>query len=221
MNEILFFISIIVTFSTLLFVYKHFSKTGLACWVCFASVFANLIVIKTVNCFGLNTTLGNVLFGSVFLSLDIVAEKYDKKEANKIIWLGLITNIAFVVASQFTLLYKPSSLDYSSDAFKTVFSITPRVCLGSVSAYAFGNFLNTFIFDKLKQKQGSKLLWLRNSLSTCIAQLLDNFVLHIIAFLGILSFSEITTLSFNVWIIEVIVAIFSMPFLYFAKNIQD
>lgn len=220
MNELLFLLSIIVTFSSVLFFLHRFGKTGLACWVCFASVCANIIVTKTVDCFGLTTTLGNVLFGSVFLALDIINERYERKEANRVVWLGLCINVAFVAATQIALLYKPSVNDFASDGFKQVFSISPRVFLGSVCAYAFGNFLDIFIFDKLKSKHGEKNLWIRNNLSTIVAQLLDNFVLHTIAFLGIMTFSDIAVLSVNVWIFEVIIAICDTPFIYYSKKLQ-
>lgn len=218
MNELLFILSIVFTFSAVLVLLKLFGKKGLFCWVCFASVMANIIVVKTVDCFGLTTTLGNVLFGSVFLSLDIINELYNKKEANSAVYLGLACNVAFIIISQFVILYKPSTSDFSSDAFIQLFSLTPRVCLGSICAYAFGNFLDIQIFDKLKSKQGSKNLWIRNNLSTITAQLFDNFVLHTIAFLGIMTFRDVCILSVNVWLIEVVIALCDTPFLYIAKH---
>lgn len=214
MNEFIFFFSILLTFSAVVLIYKFFGKTGLSSWVCFASVVANIVVVKTVSCFGLITTLGNVLFGSVFLSIDILSEQYGKKEANRAVLLGLIANISFIMASQIVLLYKPYEDNAVQQSFITLFTITPRVCLGSIAAYAFGNFLDTAIFDKLNGKK----LWIKNNVSTIIAQLLDNFVLHTIAFLGIISFKEVAILSINVWVIEVIIALLDTPFIYWSKK---
>ena len=41
------------------------------------------MVVKTVAVFGLVATLGNVLYGSIFLATDILSEVYGKKAARR------------------------------------------------------------------------------------------------------------------------------------------
>lgn len=217
MNELLFFISLLSSFAFLLLFYRLFGKNGIFGWICFASVFANIEVMKLVTCFGLSTTLGNTLFGTVFLATDILTEQYDSKTARKAITIGFLCNLAFIVFSQLDILFIPNGNDIAHNSIKTLFTLTPRVCLGSMCAYAVGNLTDVCLYSKIKDRHGDKLLWVRNNVSTMLSQLLDNFIFHFIAFSGFLNVNEIVKLSINVWIIEAIVALLDTPFLYIAK----
>lgn len=57
MNEILFFITLIVNFIGIILAFKFFGKKGLFAWIAFATVSANIEVIKCVDIFGLSLTL--------------------------------------------------------------------------------------------------------------------------------------------------------------------
>ena len=56
MNELLFFITIIVNFAGIILAYKFFGKKGLFAWIAFATISANIEVIKCVDIFGLSVT---------------------------------------------------------------------------------------------------------------------------------------------------------------------
>ncbi|MEH6972084.1 VUT family protein, partial [Bacillus sp. JJ675] len=61
-NEILWIGFAIISFIIVLFFYKRFGKTGLFVWIGFATVAANIEVAKTVELFGLTSTLGNIMY---------------------------------------------------------------------------------------------------------------------------------------------------------------
>lgn len=56
---------------------------GLFVWIGFATVCANLQVVKTVELFGLTATLGNVMYGTIFFATDVLNEKYDQLKPEK------------------------------------------------------------------------------------------------------------------------------------------
>lgn len=56
---------------------------GLFVLIGFATVCANLQVVKTVELFGLTATLGNVMYGTIFFATDVLNEKYGPAEAKK------------------------------------------------------------------------------------------------------------------------------------------
>lgn len=62
---------------------------GLFVWIGFATVAANLQVVKTVELFGLTATLGNILYGSVFLQRTSSMKNMDKPERKKLSGLAL------------------------------------------------------------------------------------------------------------------------------------
>ena len=87
-NEMMWFAVLIVNFIIVLAVYRFMGKTGLFVWMAIASILANIQVLKLVDFFGWNITLGNVLYGTSFLATDIISENYSKELAHKSVWVG-------------------------------------------------------------------------------------------------------------------------------------
>ena len=73
-NELLLILSIIVLFSAVVAFYYFFDIQGLFCWTVLATIAANIEVLILVNAFGMEQTLGNILFASTFLVTDILSE---------------------------------------------------------------------------------------------------------------------------------------------------
>ena len=221
MNELLFLATIIINFIGIIIAYKIFGKKGLFAWIAFATVSANIEVIKCVDVFGLSVTLGNVIYGTIFLATDILSEIYGGKEARKGVWIGFYAMIVFTIISQINLLYIPNENDFASEALKTIFGLTPRICFASLLTYIISNNLDTYIYAFIKNKLPSdKWLWLRNNGSTLMSQLLDSFLFTMIAFAGVFEFPELIELSLTTYAIKFIVALCDTPFLYIAKKIK-
>lgn len=218
MNEILFAVTILVNFVALILIYKFFRKEGVFVWISFATIIANIEVVKCINLFGFALTLGNVIYGTTFLATDILSEMYGAKEARKGVLIGFFTMLVFTLISQINLLYIPNTNDFSSEAMKTIFSLMPRLCIASMITYLISNNLDTLIYSYIKRKS-NKFMWIRNNLSTSISQLLDSFLFTIIAFAGVYSLEIIIQLSLTTFFVKVIIAICDTPFLYLAKRI--
>lgn len=218
MNEILFFITLILNFTGILTAYKFFGKTGLYSWIAFATVMANIEVVKCVDIFGMSLTLGNVIYGTNFLVTDILGEKYTAKDARKAVYIGFASMLIFTLFTQINLLYVPNEEDFASDAMKTLFSLTPRLCVASLTAYFIANLLDTFSFEFLKKRNTP--LWVRNNLSTISSQLVDTVIFTLIAFYGVFSNAMLIELMITTYVIKIVVAAFDTPFIYLAKRID-
>lgn len=220
MNELLFFITIIINFVGIILAYKLFGKKGIFAWIAFATISANIEVIKCVDVFGLSVTLGNVIYGTVFLATDILSEMYGGKEARKGVWIGFFAMITFTIISQINLLYIPNSSDFASEALKVIFGLTPRICFASLLAYVISNNLDTYTYDFIRKKLPSdKWLWVRNNASTMTSQLIDSFLFNIVAFLGVFDWKMLIELSITTYLLKLIIAACDTPFLYIAKKI--
>ena len=219
MNLILGFISLIITFSLVVFVDKFFKKEGLFVWVSISTIIANILVCKSVDILGVTTSLGNVMFASNFLATDIMSEKYGFKESRKAIILAVVSQITFMISTTFAIWYIPSSVDLTSDSMKTLFSINLRVSIASLSMFFASNMLDIFLFEKIKQKFPEKL-WLRNNVSTIISNCLENYLFSIFAFIGIYGFTTILIMASCASVLEMIIAICDTPFLYASKKLN-
>ena len=131
MNEFLLILSLPVTYFLVILCYRVFGKSGLFLWTVIATIAANIEVLIVVDAFGMEMTLGNILFASTFLVTDILSENYGKKEARRAVFLGIATSVLFIIISQSWMLYAPSASDFASPAIRTIFSNTSQNTIAS------------------------------------------------------------------------------------------
>ena len=219
MNIILGAISIIVIFSSLVLIEKIFKKEGLFVWVSFATIIANIIVCKTINIFGFVSTLGNIMFASNFLATDIMSEKYGSKYSKKAIYLGVFSQVLFIIIMQLALAFIPDTTDVSHEAMKSLFTMNLRVSIASVFMYLVSNMFDIYLYEKIKKKVPDKM-WLRNNISTIISNCLENFIFNFLAFYPIFDVKTIISIGIIGSVIETMVALCDTPFLYISKKLK-
>ena len=146
-NEVLGLAFAILNMIFVLIMYKFFGKTGLFVWVGFATVLANIQVVKLIEIFGLTATHGNAVYGSIFLVTDILNEKYGKKEAKKAVWLGFSSLIMMTIIMQLVIQFQPAPDDFAQDSLETIFGLIPRIALGSLIAYIISQYTDVLIFS--------------------------------------------------------------------------
>lgn len=227
MNEILLISSVIFIYGMALVGYKFFGKTGLYCLSAVATILANVEVILLINAFGMEQTLGNVLFAVTFLITDILSECEGKKAANKAVFVGIFSSIFFLILSQSWLLYTPSVNDTMMDSVRSVFGNTPRMIISSLLVYAISQFFDVWLYHKwwgfTEKKFGNKrkFLWLRNNGSTLISQILNTALFTFLAFVGTYDLPTMISIFFSSYIIYVFTSLLDTPFVYLARRIKD
>lgn len=227
MNELLLIASLIFIFSSALVAYKFFGKTGLYCLSVIATVLANIEVLILINAFGMEQTLGNVLFAVTFLITDILSECEGKKEANRAVWLGMFTSLFFLLLSQSWLLYSPADGDTIMDSIKAVFSQTPRMLIASFVVYAVSQLFDVWLYHKwwefTEKKCGDrrKFLWLRNNGSTLISQIVNTFLFTFLAFYGTYDLKTLMSIFASSYVIYIFTSLLDTPIVYMARRISD
>ncbi len=219
MNIILGILSIFITFSFVVLIEKLFKKEGIFIWISISTIIANILVCKSIDILGFTTCLGNVLFASNFLALDIMSEKYSYEDSKKAIILGVFSQVVFLITTQVALLYVPSSVDQVNESMKTLFTINIRVSISSITMFFLSNMLDIYLFKKLKQKLPNKL-WIRNNISTIVSNCLENYFFTFFAFIGIYDFETIISIATVASVLEIIIAIADTPFLYLSKRLS-
>jgi len=212
-NELLF---VLMTLISLFFVLLAFrlGKTYLVALIAVMAVIMNIFVIKGMYLFGLAVTGGNVMYASIFLATDLLSEYYGKKTATKAVMIGFFGSVFFLITSQLILQFAPADYDIAQDAFKTLFTLTPRIVIGSMVAYLVSQNLDIWTYTKIKKLTKGKHLWLRNNGSTWTSQLVDSIIFTVIAFAGVYPLFELILFTY---IIKIVVAAIDTPFIYLAK----
>ena len=225
-NELLLVISVFVVYGGTILFYKLQGLNGLYCWTIFATISANIEVLILINAFGMEQTLGNVMFASSFLVTDIVSEIYGKEKANKAVNLGIMASFMFIIVSQLWLQFTPSPNDWAMESITTIFSNTPRLMLVSFLVYAVCQRLDVWLYHKWWQLTDNKFndhkkyLWLRNNGSTLISQLLNTILFNVGAFGGMYDGKTLLSIIGAGYVIYIVTSLVDTPFVYWARKIK-
>lgn len=227
-NELLWFLLVLVNFLGITLAYRFFGRYGLYAWIAMAVILANIQVMKTVSFFGLVTAMGNIIYGTTFLATDILVENHGKEEARKGVLIGLFVLIFTTVIMQISLMFAPHSSDTLSPALEQIFSVLPRITVASIAAYIVAQMHDIWAFDFWKRRTAGRHLWLRNNLSTIISQLLDNFVFTWIAFVGfgamwtmVFSWDVVVQIFVTSYLMKIIVSVIDTPFIYLSTRMKE
>lgn len=226
-NEILLILSMILTFSAVLAVFYLFQEQGLFLWTIVATIAANIEVLIVVNAFGMEMTLGNILFASTFLVTDILSEIYGKKAAQKAVYLGIATSVIFILISQSWLLYTPNENDFAMPAMKTIFSNTPRLMFVGIAVYVIVQLFDVWLYHKwwefTSRKFGDshRFLWIRNNGSTLVSQFINAILFTWGAFFGVHSTSTLISIALSSYVIFIVTSVADTPFVYLARYIHE
>ena len=225
-NEILIILSFIFIYGSIVLFYRYFGKKGLLAFNVLATLLANIEVLILVRAFGVEMTLGNVLFASTFLITDILSENHSRKDANKSVIISTLCSVIFIVISQSWLLYTPSVNDWASGAFRTIFSSTPRIVCASLAVYLLSQLTDVWLYHKwwewCKKHFGDekKGLWIRNNGSTMISQLINTFLYTFLAFYGTYSISTLVSIFTSSYLIYIVTSLLDTPFVYWCRRIH-
>lgn len=226
-NEILLLGSVILIYGTVLAAYRLFGKIGLYVMTVIATVLANIEVLMLVDGFGMEQTLGNVMFASTYLVTDILSENEGKNSATKAVWLGVFTSAVMLLFTQYWLLYTPSANDWASEPIAQIFSTTPRLLIGSFLGYIVSQRLDVWLYHKwwdiTTKKTGNTkcFLWLRNNGSTLISQIANTIIFTTISFYGMYNIKTFVSLMISSYVIYIFTSMLDTPAVYIARWIKN
>ena len=207
--------------------YRLFGKGGLLAFSVFATLVANIEVLLLVDAFGMEMTLGNVLFGSTFLITDILSENHSRKDANRAVIISTACSVLFIAISQIWLLYTPAANDWASGAFHTIFSNTPRIIFASLGVYLVSQLADVWLYHKwwdwCRKRFGDsrKGLWIRNNGSTMISQLLNTSLFTFIAFYGVHPIGTLVSIFASSYVIFLVTSLIDTPIVYLCRNLHE
>jgi uncharacterized integral membrane protein (TIGR00697 family) len=175
-----------------------------------------------------NQTAGALNWPLVFITSDIINDYFGKKGVKFISY----TTSVFILYT-FLIIYWATQLvpaDFwlevngikegfnINDSFQKIFRQGLGIITGSISAFLVSQLLDAIIFEKIKNRTGKKMIWLRATGSTLVSQLIDSVLVIGIAFyfFSNWSISQWMNVSFNNYLYKFIVAILFTPVLYLA-----
>lgn len=176
--------------------------------------------IMNIGSFPLNASVAIFVIPLIFTINDIITEVHGKERARSVVWSGLLT-IVFILLFVILAVNLPPSQRFlpTEKAYETIFGLSARIAVASLTAFAFAEFLDVFVFAYIRRKLGTSKLWLRNNASNFIAQFIDTVVFMFIAFYafdkpfaGNVAF--LWSLILPYWLLKCFMSVIETPFVY-------
>ncbi len=181
---------------------------------------AKTFPITTIGTFKLNASVAIFVIPLIFTINDMITEVYGKERTRSIIRAGLVM-IFFILL--FTLLatsLPPSGRFAATEAaYDTIFQYSARIAGASLTAFALAEFLDVYVFSKIRERLGKKALWFRTNASNFISQFVDTSVFMTLAFYALNKpFADnaafLLSLILPYWLLKCFMSVIETPFVY-------
>ncbi len=176
--------------------------------------------IITLGSYTLNSSVSIFLFPLIFTINDIISEVYGKERTKSIIRAGLIMIVFLVLYSVLaTLLPASNRFAGTEAAYDTIFGVSIRFSIASLIAFISSEFLDVYVFHKMREKFGSTKLWLRTNVSNFVSQFVDTIVFMLLAFWALdKGFGANATFIFSLlipyWGLKCLMSVIETPIAY-------
>lgn len=185
--------------------------------------------------YSFNLTCGVLLWPVVFIMTDIINEYYGPKGVRFLSWMTICL-IAFGFLMVFGAIHttpnswwlgskKETGIEDMSVAFNGIYGQGLGIIIASMTAFLIAQLVDVFVFHKIKKATGEQKIWLRATGSTLVSQLIDSFVVLLIAFYVYPKlvkgqgepwpFDQLIAICIVNYIYKFIVAILLTPVIYF------
>ncbi len=171
-------------------------------------------------------TAGVLLWPVVFILTDIINEYFGKKGVRFLSYLA-----AALISYSFVMIYmaiglKPADFWIATRAthgipnmdvaFKFIFGQGLWIIAGSLVAFLVGQIADVSVFHWIRRRTGESRLWLRATGSTLVSQLIDTYIVLIIAFyIGQgWPLSKVLAIGMMGYLYKFLVAVILTPLLY-------
>jgi uncharacterized integral membrane protein (TIGR00697 family) len=225
---LLWILTVFIDLGIAVLCYRLFGRTGLYGVVIFSLLLANIMGPKLTVIGGLQTSMGVILYSSIFFATDLLSEKYGRKEAQRAVLLGFFVSVALVVMTQISMLFLPSSMPQTSafalsvhEATVTLFDYTPRFVFGSLLAYLISQSFDVWVFHRIRKATDGRHLWLRNTGSTLLSQAIDTLIYGLVVWWGLVDLVTALQLAGAKYVFKFAIAVIDTPFIYLACRWQS
>jgi len=224
-QEILWFTTIAIDLSFAIILFRVFGRQGLYASIVISLLLANLQGPKLTEIFGLQTSMGVILYSSIYFATDLLSERYGKSEATRAVMIGFMVSVIIIVMISISLIYMPATAPETAalalnihEATATLFDFTPRFVLGSLLAYLLSQRFDVWIFHVIKKKTQGHHLWLRNNVSTILSQAIDTVIYGVVVWWGVVDFTTAMQLALAKYFFKILIALIDTPFIYLARD---
>jgi len=181
---------------------------------------AKTFPIATLGSFPLHATVVIFVLPFIYAANDIIVEVFGKERAQSVVRSSLFMIFFLLLFSLLATSLPPSErFIKTNEAYNTIFGISARFSAASLIAFAVSEFMDVYIFAKMRQQLGKKNLWLRTNVSNFVSEFFDTALFMTLAFYAtnlpvIANINFIASLAIPYWLLRCCMSIIETPLVY-------
>jgi len=184
--------------------------------LCANLIGAAKVSVVTLPWLGPRTYMAGVLFFPIsYLFGDILTEVYGYARDRRAVWSGFAA-LAFAAVMAAVIVHLPPADFWRSrqPAVEAMFGNTPRIICASIIAFWCGSFVNSYVLAKMKIWTRGRRLWTRLIGSTVCGELVDTALFYSIAFAGLWTVSDLTSVALDQYVLKSLWEVIATPATY-------
>lgn len=192
----------------------------IACVVLSEVMGAKTFSILSIGTFHLNATVVIFILPLIYSINDVVIEIYGKEKAQSLVRSSLVIIFFILIFSLLATNLPPSKRFAPMEGiYDTIFGLSARFSAASLIAFTVSEFLDVYIFAKLREKFGKAKLWLRTNASNFLSEFIDVVVFMTLAFYAldqsfISNFSFISSIAIPYYLLRCFMSVITTPLVY-------
>lgn len=176
-------------------------------------VTANAIAAKLITIGGFVFTAGAIAYPMTFILQDVLSERWGQQVSRAAVLASFAAALS-LVAFTWGVMFFEATDPVVGEAYRTMFAITPRVVLASLTAFVLGGLVDVAVFFAVRRATGAPHLWLRKVVSTTVSQAVDSVLFVAIAFGGALPVGALASMALGQYLFKQACAIGGLPVSY-------
>lgn len=174
----------------------------------------NTVAVKVITFAGFAIPAGILCFPIAYIVNDVLTEVYGYQKAKSVIWWGFVALAFMTLVYYLATIITPAPFWQEQSSFEKIFSVVPRIALGSLVAFLVGSLLNSMVLSRMKIWSKGKHLWMRTIGSTIVGEAADSVIFNLIAFGGIFGTKDLITIMISGFVLKTLYEIVATPLTY-------
>ena len=207
-NLLLILLETILLFVLTYKTYKKYKITGLYFLVILFISISNIFLIKRFEIFTLKLNVGIILNLMIYIISNIIVQKKGPYAVSNIIMIVFITTLFNYVVLTLSGIINPSSYNnHFNMLYNNIFEFNIRSYLASLTSLLIGLTLSSKLYYSIKKEINK--VWISNTLTTIIVQLIEGIVFIFLMYIFELQISEIIFLIISRYIFRLFIGLLS------------
>ena len=218
MNLIYLIIEIILCYTTIIILYQKKQKEGLYLYAIVGLILSNIMVLKRTEILSLEIALGFTIYASIFITSNIIVQKYGPEEIKKLL-LVLVGSIivSTIIIFLATLINGNTSMSIMNETFDYTFQ-NLRIMLANSISILIILWFNAILYHQIRRVKNKIII--SNILTSIIVSFMATIIFSFIAYLGLVNIKELSILILIRYLIILIIEIIGTIPIYIINKIK-